>query len=86
MSFDVLKLDWNAETLMLNGTSLVVEDDPYQLRIYVPEGFSCIEATAGNPAVTSQVKNQLMTVDFESTESTEVEWSITFRRVGRRRE
>jgi hypothetical protein len=86
MSFDVLKLDWDAETMMLNGTSLVVEDDPYQLRIYVPEGFGCIEATAGNPAVTSQVKNQLMTVGFESTESTEVDWSITFRRVGRRRE
>jgi len=83
MSFDVLALDWDAKTETLSGTSLVVEDDRYQLRIYIPAAFSFVEATAGHLAISSQVNNQLMTVDFKSNENSEIEWSVKFRRVER---
>ena len=40
MAFDIKDLAYDGQQRMLRGTSRAVAGDPYQLRIYVPEGFT----------------------------------------------
>ena len=40
MAFDIKDLAYDGGQRMLRGVSRAVAGDPYQLRIYVPEGFS----------------------------------------------
>ena len=40
MAFDIKDLAYDGQQRMLRGVSRAVAGDPYQLRIYVPDGFS----------------------------------------------
>ena len=40
MAFDIKDLAYDGQQRMLRGISRAVAGDPYQLRIYVPDGFS----------------------------------------------
>jgi len=49
MAFDIKDLAWDGGQRMLRGVSRAVAGDPYQLRIYVPEGFTAkrVELSGG---------------------------------------
>ena len=80
MAVDIKKLAWSGEKKSLSGLSRAVSGDPYQLRIYAPEGFSLdrVELTDGLKAATA-TDGQLLTVDFTTTGDTDVAWSVYFK-------
>ncbi|NQU87950.1 MAG: hypothetical protein HQ541_19550 [Mariniphaga sp.] len=79
MAFDIKDLAYDKNQQVLNGVSRAVAGDPYQLRIYVPEGFSVkkIELNDGLTG-TFNTEGNLLTVDFNSTTGSDVEWKIYF--------
>jgi hypothetical protein len=79
MAFDIKDLRYEQQQRMLRGTSRVVAGDPYQLRIYVPDGFDAkrVELTDGLSAATKTDQN-LLTVDFQSSSSSDVAWKVFF--------
>jgi hypothetical protein len=53
--------------------------DPYQLRIYVPDGFAAkrVELSEGL-AGTLKTEGNLLTVDFTSATGKDVDWRVYF--------
>jgi hypothetical protein len=64
---------------MLRGISRAVAGDPYQLRIYVPDGFTArrVELSDGI-AATMKTDGNLLTVDFTTPTGKDVEWKVFF--------
>jgi hypothetical protein len=79
MAFDIKDLAYDAGQRMLRGVSRAVAGDPYQLRIYVPEGFSGkrVELSEGL-AGTMKTDGTLLTVDYTSSTGKDVEWKVYF--------
>lgn len=79
MAFDIKDLNYDDKQQMLRGTSRAVAADPYQLRIYVPDGFSVkhVELSDGLEAVIKTDGN-LLTLDYTSLTGKDVEWKIFF--------
>ena len=79
MAFDIKDLAYSGPQRMLRGVCRAVTGDPYQLRIYVPDGFSAkrvelSEALAG----TLKTEGNLLTVDFTSATGKDVDWRVYF--------
>jgi hypothetical protein len=79
MAFDIKTLDYNVKQKVLQGISRAVAGDPYQLRIYVPEGFS-VKRTVLSDGLKASIKTDgnLLTVDYNSSTGKDVEWKIFF--------
>jgi hypothetical protein len=79
MAFDIKDLAYDGGQKMLRGVSRAVAGDPYQLRIYVPEGFSGkrVELSEGL-AATMKTNGNLLTVDYKSSTGRDVEWKVFF--------
>jgi hypothetical protein len=79
MAFDIKDLAYDGGQRMLRGTSRAVAGDPYQLRIYVPDGFAAkrVELSGG---LTPKMANEgpLLTVDYTTTTGNDVEWKVFF--------
>ena len=79
MAFDIKDLAYDVHERALKGTSRMVAGDPYQLRIYVPDGFIAkrVELTDG---LTAEMKTDgsLLTVDCKSSSGKDVEWKVFF--------
>jgi hypothetical protein len=80
MAFDVKDMSYDEQRRMLRGVSRAVAGDPYQLRIYLPEGFRAksVELPDGVPPATMQTDGSLLTVDFTTATGNDVEWKINF--------
>ena len=79
MAFDIKTLDYNSKQKVLKGVSRAVAGDPYQLRIYVPEGFSVKRAELSDGLKASlKTDGNLLTVDYNSSTGKDVEWKIFF--------
>jgi hypothetical protein len=79
MAFDIKDLAYDGPQRMLRGISRAVAGDPYQLRIYVPDGFAAkrvelSEGLAGKIAT----DGSLLTVDYTSSTGKDVEWKVFF--------
>jgi hypothetical protein len=79
MAFDIKDMAYDGGQRMLRGVSRAVANDPYQLRIYVPEGFTAkrVELSEGLTGKMSTDGN-LLTVDYTSTTGKDVEWKVYF--------
>lgn len=85
---DVLEEKWNAGSNTLSGRSLVVGNDPYELRIVASVRAS---AASVSPADTSagvkisliQNENGLVRVLISSNENREVKWNMSFKQGGK---
>jgi hypothetical protein len=79
MAFDIKDLAYDGQQRMLRGVSRSVAGDPYQLRIYVPDGFSGkrVELSDGLSA-TMKTDGSLLTVDYISSTGKDVEWKVYF--------
>ena len=79
MAFDIKDLAYDGGQRMLRGVSRAVAGDPYQLRIYVPDGFSGkrVELSEGL-AGTMKTEGNLLTVDYKSATGKDVEWKVFF--------
>lgn len=74
--FEVKNVNWNAETLTLSGTSDVVANDPYELRLVLPEGLKVSENQTKNLKITAE--GRTLRVSFTPKKSGEVNWEIRF--------
>jgi len=79
MAFDIKDLAYDSGQRVLSGVSRAVAGDPYQLRIYVPDGFSAqrVQLSDGLSA-TMKTKENLFTADYVSTTGKDVTWKIFF--------
>ena len=79
MAFDIKDMAYDAGQRVLRGVSRAVAGDPYQLRIYVPDGFSAkrVDLPAG---ITGAMKTEgnLLTVDFTAPTGNDVQWKVSF--------
>jgi hypothetical protein len=80
MAFDVKQLNYDEQRRVLRGVSRAISGDPYQLRIYMPDGFSAksVELPDGVPSATMQTDGSLLTVNFTTAIGNDVEWKILF--------
>jgi hypothetical protein len=79
MAFDIKDLAYDGQQRILRGVSRAVAGDPYQLRIYVPDGFAArrVELSGGLPA-TMATDGSLLRVDYTSSTGQDVEWKVFF--------
>jgi hypothetical protein len=79
MAFDIKDMAYDGGQRTLRGVSRAVANDPYQLRIYVPEGFTAkrVELSEGLTGKMSTDGN-LLTVDYTSTTGKDVDWKVFF--------
>jgi hypothetical protein len=79
MAFDIKDLAYDGAQRTLKGTSRSVAGDPYQLRIYVPDGFTAKRLELSDN-VTSLMKTEgnLLTVDFTTASGKDVDWKVSF--------
>jgi hypothetical protein len=79
MAFDIKDLAYDSRLRVLRGASRAVAGDPYQLRVYVPEGFTARRAElTGNMPNTTKTDGPLLTVDFIAPNGDDVDWKIIF--------
>jgi len=79
MAFDIKDLAYDGGTRVLSGMSRAVAGDPYQLRIYVPEGFTAqrVELSGGLTARMATT-DHLLTVDYTASAGSDVAWKVYF--------
>jgi hypothetical protein len=79
LAFDIKDLAYDSRQRMLRGVSRAVAGDPYQLRIFVPEGFSAkrVELSDGLEAA-MKTEGNLLTVDYKTATGKDVEWKVFF--------
>jgi hypothetical protein len=79
MAFDIKDLAYDSPQRVLRGVSRAVAGDPYQLRIYVPDGFAAKRVElSGGLASKMAVNGNLLTVDYTSSSGNDVEWKVFF--------
>jgi len=80
MAFDVKSVVWNDAAEQLRGTSRAVSGDPYQLRIYIPDGyhFNSVDMPQGLKATTT-TDGGLLSVDYTTPTDDDVSWTVSFR-------
>ena len=79
MAFDIKDLAYDGPQRVLRGVSRAVAGDPYQLRIYVPDGFAAKRVElSGGLASKMATNGNLLTVDYTSSSGTDVEWKVIF--------
>jgi hypothetical protein len=79
MAFDIKEVGYDERAQLLRGVSRAVAGDPYELRIYVPNGFT-VKQTELSDGLTASLKTEanLLTVGFTSTTGKEVAWKVLF--------
>ena len=82
---DVVREEWNADDLVLTGTSQVVAGDPYELRIAVPTGENSFLATevqgdAPDLPLSFEQTGPRLRVTIRSGETRTITWTVRFRR------
>ena len=79
MAFDIKDLAWDGPQRVLRGVSRAVAGDPYQLRIYAPDGFAAkrVELSGGLTGKLA-LDGRLLTVDYTASSGADVEWKIFF--------
>ena len=79
MAFDIKDLAYDGGQRMLRGMSRAVPGDPYQLRLYVPDGFAAkrVELSGGLTAKMA-TDGPLLTVDYTASTGNDVEWKVFF--------
>jgi hypothetical protein len=79
MAFDITDLSYDGQKRVLRDVSRTVAGDPYQLRIYVPDGFAAQRVElSGGLAPTMATDGHLLTVDYVSSTGHDVEWRVFF--------
>ena len=81
--FEVKNVKWDAEKLVLSGTSAVVANDPYELRFILPGGVKPVGVSVSEKTQKPAemiLDGRTLRVRFTCGDSGEVHWSITFER------
>jgi len=80
---DVLKLKWNKERNIVKGESLLVKDDPYEIRFLIEwdnERYKCKEVKATSTSFKWEENEKLLVITLKNKVSSKVNWQVSFRR------
>jgi hypothetical protein len=79
MAFDIKDMGYDSGKKILSGISRAVKGDPYQLRIYIPDGFKAKRVQLSD-SLTATIKTEgnLLTADFISPTGNDISWKIFF--------
>jgi hypothetical protein len=79
MAFDIKDISYDIKKRTLQGVSRAVAKDPYQLRIYLPEGFTAkkVELSKGLVGV-FKTEGNLLTVDYITSSNEDIAWKVIF--------
>lgn len=80
-AIDLHDLKFDAEAFVLTGTSDLVANDPYELRIFVPADSRCgriNQVEAAGERVSVREEGPLLVVTIDSDKSQSVKWRIEF--------
>jgi len=77
---DLAKVEWNAKRKELSGRSHVVRNDPYELRLWVPEGFRPIAVESSNHQAKLEItdESKVAVVRLASQQTDEIRWLVRF--------
>ena len=80
MAFDIKNMIYDQKSKTLIGLSHAVSGDPYQLRIYVPEGYNLdrVELPAGLKGET-KMEAHLLLINFTTDNENDVDWKVYFK-------
>ena len=80
MAFDIKNMNYDKKTKTLIGLSRAVSGDPYQLLIYVPQGYELdrVEVPAGLK-VETKMDDRLLMINFTTDNEDDVEWKVYFK-------
>jgi len=80
MAFDIKNMIYEPKSKALIGLSRAVGGDPYQLRIYVPEGYGLdrVEVPAGLKVETT-MDDRLLMINFTTENEDDVQWKVYFK-------
>ena len=79
MAFDIKDLTWSNAESELRGISRAVSGDPYQLRVYLPEGWRLSRVGMPTGLTTkTNIDGNLLLVDYTTSTDQDVEWRIFF--------
>jgi hypothetical protein len=79
MAFDIKDLAYEGGQRVLRGASRAVAGDPYQLRIYLPDGFAAKRVELSEGLTPRMARDEhLLTVDFTSSTGRDVDWKVFF--------
>src|SRR5262249_2629698 len=87
--YDIVSETWDAGSKTLSGTSHVVGNDPYELRIYAAKdgggnwivGTASVSSDDTSAGVTASVAPQSgaeVRATFKSSQNRDIKWSVTF--------
>ena len=79
MAYDILSLKRDQSEGKLSGESRVVKEDPYQLRVFVPEGYAFARVEAEGLPTDAKMDGPLLNIDFESPENKVIAWTVYFK-------
>ena len=80
MAFDIKNLTFDKKTKALIGLSRAVSGDPYQLRIYIPEGYHFDHAVLSNDIkFETNIEDRLLFINFKTDNDKDVAWKIYFK-------
>ncbi|MFN0207753.1 MAG: NPCBM/NEW2 domain-containing protein [Planctomycetota bacterium] len=83
---DLKEEKYDEASMTLSGVSEVVANDPYELRIVMPDReweIANIESSAADPNSKAIVENRLARVRLVSQESKSAEWKVKFKKTAR---
>jgi len=79
MANDIAALSWDEEQQALKGTSRVMADEYYELRIHLPEGLRPREVVLPEPyKVEQETEGDILKVGFTPAMQGEVNWQVLF--------
>lgn len=79
---DLLDVKWCDRNKILTGNSSVVKGDPYNMTIYVPEGFRLKTAKADGEDIEKDYLNRIVIVRITPSATRTVSWKISFSAYG----
>jgi hypothetical protein len=75
---DVISERWGAAARTLSGESQVVAGDPYELRVYCPDGYAAKNVTASSGAVAYTQDGSRLRVRVTPESTGTIRWSVRF--------
>jgi len=79
---DLVKMVWNSKRSELSGRSRAVRNEPYELRLWVPEGFRPIAAESSAPQARLEISDggRIAVVRLASQQTGELRWLVRFQK------
>jgi hypothetical protein len=75
---DLLEATWNAAAKTLSGRSAVVQDDPYEITVCVPEGFKLRNAEMDGRKAAAKQDGRWLTIGFTPRATRPIAWELGF--------